>query len=446
MSDASTVRRRRRDRTVDFAVALVGLGFGATLGLAVTAESRRALAAPGGLATAVGRVAGLSGAYAILVMVLLMARIPALERAVGQDRLARWHRRIGPWPVILIAIHATFITLGYAQSSETGVVHEAWVLLHSYPDVLAATVGFGLLVLVAVVSVRVARSRLRYETWWAVHLYVYLALALSFAHQIVTGASFVGHPLARIAWTCAWAGTAGTVLAYRIGLPVWRTLRHQLRVVAMNAEAPGVVSIVCSGHHLDRLAVEGGQFFQWRFLSKGLWWQAHPYSLSALPSPPYLRVTVRALGDHSKSLATMAPGTRVAIEGPYGAFTSQHRQGERVLLVGAGVGVTPLRAILEDLPPHVDAAVIVRSSRADDLVFHRELTELVEARSGTMHELIGPRSAVRMDGRLVRRLVPDIAGRDVYICGPEGFSDKVTSIVRRLGVPDERIHREVFAF
>jgi predicted ferric reductase len=443
--DRTSLLERNR-RIVDLAAALVGVGFGATLGLAVTAESRRAIAAPGGISIAIGRVAGLSGAYLLLVMVLLMTRIPALERSVGQDRLALWHRRIGAWPVVLIAIHVAFITLGYAQSADTGTVHQAWIFIDSYPDVLAAAVGFALLVFVSILSIRIARSRLRYETWWAVHLYVYLALALAFAHQIVTGASFVGHPLTRIVWTCAWVATIGTALSCRVGLPAWRSLRHRLRVVAVRTEAPGVISIVCSGHHLERLSVEGGQFFQWRFLAKGLWWQAHPYSLSALPAPPYLRVTIRASGDYGRSLASLSPGTRIAIEGPYGAFTSDKRHSERVLLVGAGVGVTPLRAILEDLPPHVDTTVIVRASSPGDLVLHEELTGMVRFRGGQIHEVIGPRHAVKFDVRMLRTLVPDVSKRDVYICGPEGFADSLVSAAQRLGVPEERIHREQFAF
>ena len=83
-------------------------------------------------------------------------------------------------------------------------------------------------------------------------------------------------------------------------------------------------SVICSGRRLDRLAVSGGQFFKWRFLTKELWWHAHPYSLSALPQPPYLRVTIKGSGDQSRAIAALKPGTRVAIEGPYGAFT-HHR-------------------------------------------------------------------------------------------------------------------------
>ena len=212
--------------------------------------------------------------------------------------------------------HVLLITLGYAAAAKSPVLSEIWVLVRSYPDILAAVVGFALLMLAAVTSYRAIRRRLRYETWWAVHLYLYIGLALAFAHQIVTGLTFIGHPLARALWITIWAGTAGLVLLFRIGQPAWRSLRYQLRVVEVRDEAPGVVSVICQGRDLDRLPVSGGQFFLWRFLTRELWWQAHPYSLSALPQPPYLRFTVKGLGDASSALAQVRPGTRLAFEGP----------------------------------------------------------------------------------------------------------------------------------
>ena len=84
----------------------------------------------------------------------------------------------------------------------------------------------------------------------------------------------------------AWAATAGLVVTYRFVVPLLRSARHQLRIERVKQEAPGVYSVICRGRRVDRLAVSGGQFFQWRFLAEGLWWQAHPYSLSALPRPP----------------------------------------------------------------------------------------------------------------------------------------------------------------
>jgi len=431
---------------VGVCAALAGLGFGAVLAAVVTGESLHSLAAPGGLLTAAGRLAGFAGAYLMLIMVMLVARLPWLERAAGQDQLVRWHRRASGWALGLITAHVVLITLGYAQAAQSGTLHEAWVLLRSYPDMLAALAGFSLLMLAGVTSYKIVRQRLRYETWWVVHLYLYLGLALAFAHQVVTGVSFISHPLVRALWIVIWAGTAGTVLVFRVVKPAWRSVRHQLRVAEIRDEAPGVISVICRGRRLDKLAVSGGQFFLWHFLTRDLWWQGHPYSLSAMPSRHYLRVTIKGLGDHSRAIAHLRPGTRIAIEGPYGAFTSHARSSDRVLLLGAGVGITPLRALLEDLPPGTDVVVVVRASTVHDLVHRREIATLVKQRGGRLHEIVGPRHQVALDARALRRNVPDIAVRDVYICGPDEFCSIVTDAAARLGMAPEQIHTEAFAF
>jgi ferredoxin-NADP reductase len=273
---------------------------------------------------------------------------------------------------------------------------------------------------------------------------MYLALAISFAHVIVLGPAFVGHPLTQVVWSVAWAATAGLVLCYRFGLPLVRSLRHRLTVTEVRAEGPGVVSVICTGRHLDRLAVAGGQFFCWRFLARGIWWQAHPYSLSALPQPPYLRLTVKAVGDHSSRLASIRPGTPIAIEGPYGAFTRYAQRRPRALLVAAGIGVTALRSLLEDLPRGSAPVVLLRASRPADLVLGTEVRELVKHRRGTIHELVGSRAAAAIDEVSLPRLVPDLAQRDVYVCGPEGFVASIVDTARNLGIPDEAIHHEAF--
>jgi predicted ferric reductase len=427
-------------------LAAVSFGLVAVVLTGVVDESSRARSAPGGVATFLGQETGLAGSFLLMITVLLMGRLPVVERAVGQDRLTRWHRRLGGWPLYLLALHAVLITVGYAEGAQTGVLHEAWVLLRSYPDVLAATVGFLLLVLAAGSSIRRLRRRLRYEIWWSVHLYTYLALTLAFAHQLANGEAFVGHPLAVAVWSVLWASTAGTVVVFRIGLPAWRSIRHRLVVVSVRKEGPDVISLVCRGRALDKLAVSGGQYFQWRFLVPGQWWQAHPYSLSALPRPPYLRVTMKELGDQGRVLAGLQPGTRIAIEGPYGGFTHYRRRGEGVVLVGGGVGITPLRAILEELPSEVDATVILRASSEDDLVLAGEVNSLLSGRRGRLYRMVGPRQAVRLDAATLASMVPDIARRDVYVCGPTGLSAEVAASARACGVPPTQIHQEEFSF
>src|SRR4051812_32355039 len=254
----------------------------------------------------------------MVVVVALVARFGPLERAIGQDRLVRWHRRLRPWALYPLVVHGGLVTGGYARAADDGLLHQFGQLLLTYQGVLAATVGGLLLIAAGVTSYRLARRRMAYETWWSVHLYTYLALFLSFSHQVDNGASFVGHPAARAWWTALWVGTLVLVLVARVGLPAWRSLRHRVTVAGVTLEGPGAYSVWLRGRRLDRLPVAGGQFLNWRFLRRGLWWQAHPYSLSAAPTGEHLRITVKALGDHSAALRGLRPGTRVAIEGPYG--------------------------------------------------------------------------------------------------------------------------------
>jgi predicted ferric reductase len=451
--------RRGRDRAPDdrpqpprprpglarAALVLAGAGLGATTALTLTAETASEFDGPGGAAIFIGSLTGMIGTYLALLMVLLVSRIPAIERVLGQDGLLRWHRRLAPWPISLLVAHALFITAGYAQAARAGLGREVHTMLTSYPYVLIATIGLGIMCLIGVISLRAIRSRLSREAWWMVHLWMYLALALAFAHVIVLGPSFVGHPLTRLVWSLIWAGTAGLVLAYRFGLPVVRSLRHRLVVAEVRREGPGVVSVICAGRNLDKLPVTGGQFMFWRFLTPGGWWQAHPYSLSALPRPPYVRLTVKAVGDHSASLARLRPGTPVMVEGPYGAFTRYAQVRPRALLVAAGIGVTALRSLLEDLPGKSAPIVLLRASHPEDLVLGREVDELVRYRRGRLYPLVGSRERAGIDERVLRRLVPDLHSRDVFVCGPEGFVASIVDLVQGLGVPDEAIHHEAFA-
>lgn len=447
------VRRVRRrpgpapaPRVTDALAVVAGIGFGLAVGLAFWGETLGALRVPGGWYTLAGRLSALVGTYLMLVMVVLMSRIPWLERSVGQDRIVRWHRRLGGWPIGLIALHIVLVTWGYAQGAKVSWLRQFWTFIVHYPDILEAVAAFLLLVTAGVTSAKIARQRLRYETWWIVHLSVYLALGLAFFHQIRIGVMFITSPAARLLWISIWLTVVASIASFRLALPLWRNLRHQLRVDSVVREAPDVYSVIISGQGLSSLAVSGGQFLQWRFLAPGLWWHSHPYSLSALPRPPYLRVTIKDLGDQSRAVTRLKPGTRVIVEGPYGTFTRHRLQAKRVVLIGAGVGVTPLRALLEDLPVSTPVTFVVRARSAENVVHGRELADLVARRDGQYHELLGTRNEVRLDERTLRRLIGNLHDADVYVCGPNDFTDAVVSTARRLGARPDRLHFETFSF
>jgi predicted ferric reductase len=407
-------------------------------------------AGAGDALTSAGRLTGLLGTLLVLVQLLLLARLPVLERSVGFDRLTVWHRRNGRAALGLLLVHAVLITVGYALRGRLSVPAEAKQLLLTTPGILTATAGTLLLVAVVATSVVIARRRLRYETWYFVHLYSYLGIALAFSHQLAVGTSFTGDAVARAYWWTLYAATLGALIAFRIALPVVRNLRHGLRVQRVVQEGPGVVSLYIGGRRLHRLGARAGQFFLWRFLTRDAWWQSHPFSLSAAPDGRLLRITVKALGDFTERIATIPPGTAVVAEGPFGHFTAAEQRRRGVVLIAGGIGITPIRALLEELAEGSDIVILYRVVDARDAVLLDELQAMAGALGAELHLIAGdhrhPAASNLLSARHLRRLVPDISRRDVYLCGPPGMADATEASLHAAGVPRPSIHTERFAF
>ena len=445
---APALRPRRTGAHPTAVLAVIAAGAAATVGLWwVDTPYVRGF---GDWLTNAGRITGLLAGYSVVVLVALMARIPPLERGVGADRLARWHSRGGRYTVNLVIAHGLLIIWGYAVTAHTDVVSQTSTLLLSYPDVLMATVAGLLLVGVGAVSIRAARRRMRYETWYYLHFYTYLAIALAFSHQFATGADFMDNRSARVAWSTLYAVVGAAIGWYRVIVPVRQSVRYRLRVEAVVGEGPGVVSVVIGGRHLDELRAEAGQFFRVRFLTRELWWASNPYSLSAAVQPERLRITVKDLGGHSGALGGLRPGVRVFAEGPYGAMTAARRRRPKVLLIAGGIGITPLRALLQTLPAGPgDLTLLYRAGSDRDVVFRDELATLARLRGATVHLLTGRRTELGYDplsAPVLAANVPDLRAHDVYVCGPDGMTAAVVAALREAKVPRRQIHHETFEF
>ncbi|MGW0967328.1 ferredoxin reductase family protein [Streptomyces sp. NPDC002516] len=443
-ADPRTARGRGRPRPSPAGPLLALLWAGAAGVLALWWTDTPSVVGTAGRLTDAGRIAGLLCGYSCAVLVALMARVPLLERRVGSDRVARWHAMAGRYTVCLLVAHVTLILFGYAAQDGTGVVHETLSVVFDYPDMLKATTGTVILFAVGITSARLARRRISHEFWYYVHLLTYVAVFLAFFHQLALGSDFVGDPAARAAWYTLYLGTAALVVWFRLLAPVRLNRRHRLRVDSVHRESPGVFSVVIRGERLDELNARAGQFFRWRFLADGMRWTSTPYSLSAPPRPDLMRITVKALGDHSSAVGMLRPGTRVWAEGPYGSLTADRSRTSKALLVAGGVGITPLRALFETLPGQV--TLLYRARTAEDLALGGELEDIARWRGArVLYALNGADgSRPRFTADSLRRAVPDLAEHDVYVCGPPAMARDLYGALRAAGVPDRRIHHESF--
>jgi predicted ferric reductase len=395
----------------------------------------------------VAKFFGLHAALIMMVQLILVARLPWLDRRLGMDRLTAWHRWVGFTLLWTVITHATLVVLGYARLDQAPVLRTFLGLA----GVIASLLGMcaaAIIIAVAVSSVRYARRRLRYETWHAVHMALYAAVLIALVHQLLEGTTFASSALAAAYWWTLWTLVIVALLLGRVVMPLRRNAFHQFRVVAVVPESDSVVSVHVTGRHLERLPARAGQFFIWRFPGHNHWWQANPFSLSAAPDGRTLRLTAKAVGDTSAGLRDLPVGSRVFAEGPYGAFTTLHQVTNAVLLIAGGVGITPIRALLEESTG--PAVVLYRVHTMADAVLLPELHALARQRGAQVHVLIGRTGAgsppnTPFDPQRLLALVPDIAARDVFVCGPPAMTEAVLRSLRAVNVPRAQVHAERFS-
>jgi predicted ferric reductase len=316
------------------------------------------------------------------------------------------------------------------------------------PGLIAATTGTVIFLSVGIISARSVRRKLTYETWHFLHLMTYVAIALSFSHELA-GPDLAGLPLVQVAWSLLYTFSFALILRYRVLAPLTQLLRHRLRVDHVLDEGSGVVSIILRGRHLNELNAESGQFFRWRFLTSATWQSSHPFSLSAPPHDQFLRITVKAVGDGTRLIHSVRAGTRVLAQGPYGAMTKERRQGRGALLIGGGVGITPMRALFETLPvPGQDLTLLYRASSPDEVLFRDELEHIARHRGAQLIFLTGPAADPRnaITARSLRTMIPDLVARDVYICASPRFSAAARAALTQAGLPRRQLHQEEFIF
>lgn len=183
------------------------------------------------------------------------------------------------------------------------------------------------------------------------------------------------------------------------------------------------------------------------------------YTISSSPTQSdYAEITVKhkedgivsgILHNHTKE------GDLIECSGPSGSFTFTGQECKCILLIGAGVGITPLMSVLRYLTDRSwpgDIYLVYGCKTANDIIYKEELTYLqhrhpnlkviitVSRSAGT--EWSGPTG--RINRELLEQSVPNLASRYVHICGPVSMMDDVKKILSQLGIPSERIRTEAF--
>lgn len=401
---------------------------------------------------AIGSLLGLFLALSVLHQFLLQSRLPIMERYVGTMLAHRLHRYNAYLIFYLLLLHPLLITLAHSRLHDISYLQQSLDQIRYYPWVWLAYIAVFLLLSVIVLSINMVRRKLRYEYWYFIHLTVYIAVLTAFWHQITNGTSLLSSELFKVYWISLYLIILGTLAWYRFGQVVWRAYKYQFTVSKVVKEADGVVSIYISTKRPlpDRFFIPG-QFGIWRFFAQRLWWQTHPFTISN-GSGNQLRITPKAAGDYTSDLQQIKPGTKLFFDGPHGVFTTERLEGAKPLLIAGGIGITPIRAMLEGLGKRAKDSIIIYNVKGPaDLALKAELETIIKKTGGKIYYIFSekvPNRALKgqVDKALIKSLVKDVKSRKVAICGPPAMMNAVEQSLRELGVPKEHIYTERFAF
>ena len=398
----------------------------------------------------------------LLIQVLLMARIPFVEQACGQDELARLHRLVGFTSFNLMLAHIVLIdrsatapapTWASSPPSSTSSLH--------YPGMLLALAGTVALVMVVVTSVKKARARAALRV---VAPAAPLRLPRRRPRPAAPALDRAGLHRRTVAATVFWWGLYAVALGRGPRLP-GRSAAHPLAPPPAassprsSPRAPSVTSVVMTGRRLDRLPVRAGQFFQWRFLDGPGWTRGNPYSLSAAPdgrTPADHRRGRRRRQRAPRDAPARHPGPRRGPVRPPARRGPHQRQGRcSSVPASASRRCAPCSRSCPRRPAASSSST--GSAASPTSSSPTSCCDLARAKGGRVVAVVGHRNRERVswlpvesrhltDVEALTRIVPDIAERDVYVCGNPAWMDTVIAAAHEAGVPHDAVHHERFSY
>ncbi len=410
--------------------------------MALAFLSGRDFSSPDATLNTLGRLTGIWGMALILVAAMLCCRVPGFDRPFGGlTKLWQLHHRLGAWGFLLILAHPVLLSLAAAGVS----LDAALATLFSW----RAEIVWGWVALLALMVFMAPTfdffGQPEYQRWKWLHRLSGVMLVFALIHTFMLSRTLPGI-WSYLVWGTFTALTL-TAIGYRWLYSRWRgRLRYRVSGVAHPANNVVELSLEPLGQHLEYQAGQFVYLTPWdEHLASGRG-EEHPYTLSSAPGEPILRTAIKDLGDASRAIQSIAPGSEVSIEGPYGRFFPDAFDAPELWIAG-GIGITPFlgrlrHAVRQGEPLRAHLVYCVQDeSRA---LFRDELQSLIQKlpQSRFSLHLFYQRGPLDLD--FIRSACPDFGARSAYLCGPMPLIELARGLLVRGGVAPARIVTEEF--
>ena len=399
----------------------------------------------------------LAGMAVLLVQFFLSGRVELVNHIAGVDESLRWHRKVGEILALIFLLHPFLILAPRILVSGGFAGAELWSMF-SQPLVRTGFYAWGALLVLVLVAMFRDRLALSYEAWRISHGVAAAAIAiLATDHAINVGR----HGMVISGYNQFWlAACALSVMAL--------FNNYLLRPLARRRRPFRLVSVEAAGRSDWLVTLEKDGSFPFSFTAGQFVWintsgnpfslVEHPFSIASAPSQlPRLQFIVRALGDFTGQLGDLAPGQRVYLDGPHGAFTLSPSGAEGIGLIAGGAGIGPIMGLLRHLAADGDQRpirLIYGNQTCDQMVLQDEIADLcAQLDCEQILAVVAPPAKFSghkgvIDRAMLAQTLPAESRLtwDHYVCGPPIMVKAVAEHLRGLGVPPGRIIYEQLAF
>ena len=391
---------------------------------------------------------GFAGTTMMAVQFLLTARFRRATAPYGIDLIYYFHRYAAVIALVVIVAHPVLLIVDNPQSA--AMLDPSFAPLH----MVAGSASVVVLVLLAAVSLLRKQLHIPYEAWRLTHLLLALAaIALALSH--VYGVSYYSAlPRMKVLWVAVGVGVGGIVTYVRVIRP-WRIRRRPYRVVSVTPERGDAWTLRLEPERGERLDFQPGQFAWLSLGSSPFAMRDHPFSIASSPAlPGAIEITIKELGDFTRTVAKTRAGETAYVDGPYGAFTIDRYDPPGFVFVAGGIGIAPIMSMMRALADRGDPRPVLlfyAYRRRERMTFYEEIESMKQRlRLRVVHVLEEPpegwaEESGRVTTELLDRHLPADRDRlEHFICGPTAMIRSVEHSLRRLGVPMACYHSEIF--
>lgn len=403
-----------------------------------------------GVWTDVSLALGFVGLAMLGMQFAVTARFGPVDAPYGLDAVLQYHRQI------------SFVMFGFILAHPVILFIQNPALLRLLNPIEASWMArWGVLSVVAMIILMAAsiwrrQLRLRYEVWRVTHGLLAVVVVASALVHIERSGYYVSGPWRRGAWIVMSLVLMGLLLWVRIIKP-WTLLRRPYTVTSVREVAPATwaVTVTPDGH--DGLRFVPGQF-AWLMVDRSPFAvREHPFSFSSSAEQAgSYEFTIKELGDFTRTVGQIEPGTRAYLDGPFGAFSSERQQGPGYVMIAGGVGIAPMISMLRTLADQGDrrpVTLLYGSPSWDQVIYQDELERLGGSLDLTVvHVLDVPHEgwvgeSGMITGDVIGRHLPERFERyRFFVCGPNKMMDSVEKALSDRQVPAEHVNLERFDF